>query len=101
MKDIVMVFFFVLFCFYRLMRNKMDFKRLTIPQFFGVLFTYMIVICAGVICIFYGGNWISGYLKSSIIRTVVELLVIYTTLYVCHVILKKLLFIITKGALSK
>lgn len=96
-----MSLFFVAVCIYVFIRNKLVFKKLTRPRLFGVFFTYIIVICIGFICIFYGGNWIAGYLKSSIIRTVVELLVIITTLTICQIILKKLLLIITKGALSR
>ncbi|MEO2076584.1 MAG: hypothetical protein ABGX20_14540 [Bacillus sp. (in: firmicutes)] len=98
MKDILMNLFFFVVCIYVVMRNKMVFKKLTIPQLLGVVFSYMGVICIGFICIYYGGNWISGYLKTNIIRTVVELLVIVTSLTVCQMILKKLLLKITKGA---
>jgi len=83
----------------RIYKNRNILKELSKPQILGVGTTYLVTVSIAVICIYYGGNWITGQFSNIFVRYIIFLLVVCITLHFLINLLRNMLNNITKGVL--
>ena len=81
-------------------KNRESIRQLTAKQLILASFSYLFTVLLGVICIYYGGNWIAGQFSSRFLQSVVFILIIIITISLCRWPLRKILNRVTLGSLK-
>lgn len=100
-KDLVFLTLFIIVVIYNIVKNRKLLKELTILQFFGTGVSYLAAILLAFVCIYDGGNWISGFVSNRFLEITVQFATIGFTLIFCGYILPFLLKRLTNGVLPK
>ncbi|MGE7094301.1 hypothetical protein ACQKII_23295 [Lysinibacillus sp. NPDC048646] len=82
-------------------KNRESIRQLTAKQLILASFAYLSTVFLGVICIYYGGNWIAGQFSSRFLQSVVFILIIIITTSLCQWPLRKILNRVTSGIFPK
>lgn len=101
LEHILMVILFIIVTIQKISENKKVLKALSKNQLVGVGLSYILSILIAFVCIYYGGNWIAGYIPNEIIKFLIQVMIILLTLYLCVSMLNKTLKKITKGVLPE
>ena len=99
MNDIFKILLFIITLIYVIAKNRKIFKELTKSQVFGVVISYLAVIFIAFILIYFGGNWVAGHFSNTIFKYVVFFAVVCISLYLCIILLNKILQKITNSIL--
>ena len=82
-------------------KNRESIRQLTAKQLILASFSYLSTVLFGVICIYYGGNWIAGQFSNRFLQLVVFILIIVITISLCQWPFRKVLNRVTSGIFSK
>ncbi|MFC0190122.1 hypothetical protein ACFFJY_17635 [Fictibacillus aquaticus] len=100
-KDLVFLTLFIIVVVYNIVKNRNLLKELTILQLLGTGVSYLAAIMLAFVSIYYGGNWISGFVSNRFLEVTVQFVTICFTLMFCGYILPFLLKKMTNGVLPK
>lgn len=101
MFDYIMIAAFPVLAIYKIYKNRDLLKKFSKTQIIGIALSYLAAISLAFVCIYYFGNWIAGFALNSIIRFIISIAVILSSLLISISILNKVLEKVTNGVLPK